>query len=245
MFPILQLGPLAIQVPGLVLITGLWLGLALAEREAKRLNLNPDQIYNLAYILLITAVVAGRLVYVLRSLNAYLVDPWGLVSLNPATLAVPEGVGVGLVAAWVYHARAKLSLRSTLDAFAPTLAVLAIALALAHIASGDAFGAPTQLPWRIYLWDEYRHPAQFYELALAGIVFGVWWRVRGLAPVAGFNFLLVVALGSASVIFLEAFRGDSEITLAGLRVMQLWGLAGLAGSLIGLRYWVSLAATHP
>ena len=36
MFPILQIGPLAIQVPGLVIIAGLWFGLTLSEHRAKK-----------------------------------------------------------------------------------------------------------------------------------------------------------------------------------------------------------------
>ena len=36
MFPILQLGPLALQVPGLLLLVGLWIGTLVVEREAVR-----------------------------------------------------------------------------------------------------------------------------------------------------------------------------------------------------------------
>ena len=50
MFPILHLGPLAVQVPGLILLIGLWVGLSLSEKEAQRLTLKPDAIYNLVQI---------------------------------------------------------------------------------------------------------------------------------------------------------------------------------------------------
>ncbi len=33
MYPILQIGPLAIQLPGLLLLAGLWIGTLVAERE--------------------------------------------------------------------------------------------------------------------------------------------------------------------------------------------------------------------
>ena len=104
MFPILQLGPLAVQVPGLVLLVSLWLGLALAEREAKRLNLNADAIYTLALTGLIAGVIGARLAYAARYPGAYLRDPFGLFSLNPSALAQTDGMLIGLVAAYVYGA---------------------------------------------------------------------------------------------------------------------------------------------
>jgi prolipoprotein diacylglyceryltransferase len=241
MFPILQLGPLALQVPGLVLVGGVWLGLALAERRANRLaalgaagRLTAEAVYQLAWVGLLTGLVGARLAYAGRYLEAYLADPLGLVSPSPATLAVPEGVLLGLTAAVIYSSRRRLPLRPTLEALAPALAGLGVALALAHAASGDAFGAPTSVPWRIWLWDEYRHPSQLYELAGALAVLGAWaiWTrtERGQAG-TGLGFLLVVGLSAAARVFLEAFRGDSALLANGMRAAQTWSLLAVAACL--------------
>jgi prolipoprotein diacylglyceryltransferase len=245
MFPILQLGPFAIQVPGLLLLAGVWVGLWLAEREAARLHLSPEAIYNLAFTGLMAGVVGARLAYAARYASVYVSDPLGILSLNPATLAPTEGALIGLVAAMVYGARRKLALRPTFDALAPALAVVMIALALAHLASGEAFGAPARLPWSIYLWDEYRHPAQVYELVGALGVLGAWGWARGRETFAGFNFLLVVALSSAARVFLEAFRGDSVLLPGGLRAAQVAGLVVLAACLVMMRRWSGHAMTAP
>ncbi len=237
MFPILQLGPLAIQLPGLFLLVGAWIGLSLAEKEAARLNLSGEAIYNLAFTGLVAGLVGARLVYVARYLSAYLSDPLSLLSLNPATLSPVEGLLIGVLAALVYGARRRLSLRPTLDALTPGLAVMGAALALAHLSSGDAFGAPARLPWSIYLWDEYRHPSQAYELMAALGVLGAWRWSRGQGAFAGFNFLLVVALSAAARVFLEAFRGDSFILAGGLRAVQVWGMIVLALCLAWMKRW--------
>lgn len=58
MFPLLQIGPLALPVDGLLLIAGAWLGLELAERTARlhyEHTLRPDVIYGLAF----AAIFAG------------------------------------------------------------------------------------------------------------------------------------------------------------------------------------------
>ena len=49
MFPTIQVGPLNIQAPGLILIISLWVGLNLAEKFAKRRSYPADKLYNLVF----------------------------------------------------------------------------------------------------------------------------------------------------------------------------------------------------
>jgi prolipoprotein diacylglyceryltransferase len=237
MFPVLQVGSLALPVPGLALLVGVWVGLWLAEKEAARLSLNPATVYNLAGMGLVAGLIGARLAHVARYWSAYAADPVGVFSFNPATLAPTEGALIGVVAALLYGGRRNLPWRPTLDALAPAMALMGIAVAMAHLASGDAFGAAARLPWSVYLWDEYRHPSQIYELIAALGVFGVWVRARGLPAGAGFNFLLVVALSALPRVFLEAFRGDSVVLVGGYRGAQVWGLVVLAVCLGTMQYW--------
>jgi phosphatidylglycerol:prolipoprotein diacylglycerol transferase len=237
MFPVLQLGPVAIPVSPLALLIGVWVALELAEREAARLNLSPDAVYRLAVVGLAAGLLGARLAYVARFWNAYALDLWGVFSLNAAALAPADGALIGVTAALVYGARRQLPLRVTLDALAPGLAAMAVAVAVAHVSSGDAFGAAARLPWSVFLWDEYRHPSQLYELIAALGVLGIVWRVRAYAPYSGFNFLLVAALSAATRLFLEAFRGDSLLLGGGWRAAQLWGLLIVVACLVAARYW--------
>ncbi len=48
-----------------------------------------------------------------------------------------------------------------------------LAVPLANLASGDAFGAPSSLPWAIELWGAARHPVQIYEAVAAGLILWV------------------------------------------------------------------------
>lgn len=237
MLPYLRLGPFLLQMTGLALLLGVWLGSWLAEKEAARLRIKPDLIYNLIFFGLIGGLVGARLAYAVRFLNAYLSNPLSLFALNPNTLSPNEGLLVGLLVAFVYGQRKKLRLRPALDALAPGLSVFMIFQGVAHLLSGDAFGAPSRIPWAIFLWGEYRHPAQVYEILLAaGILFVVLKRPLG-EPGQGFNFFLVIALSAAARVFLEAFRGDSLIWPGGFRAAQVIGLAVMAVSLWLIRPW--------
>jgi prolipoprotein diacylglyceryltransferase len=230
-------------MPGLLLLLGLWIGLVVSEKEAQRLGqaagggrLTGEAVYNLALAGLAAGLVGARLAYALRYIDAYRADPWGLIALSPATLAPAEGVLAGMLAMLLLGARRGLPWRPTLDALAPAVAILGVALALAHLASGDAFGAPTTVPWRIYLWDDFRHPTQVYELLGALAVLGAWcWQARA-APGrseagTGRHMLWVVALSAAARIVVEGFRGDSVLLASGLRAAQVWAWLVLAACL--------------
>lgn len=237
MFPYLRIGPLLLQTPGLALLLGVWLGLSLTEREAARLKLKPDQIYNLVFLGLVGGLIGARLAYAARFLNAYLDNPLSLFSINPNTLSPGDGLLIGLLVAFIYGYRKALPLRPTLDALAPGLAAFMIALAVSHLLNGDAFGAETDLPWRIFLWNEYRHPSQIYEILTAAVIFAITWLGRSDQAGRGLNFLLVIALSAGARVFLEAFRGDSVIWPGGFRAAQAAGLFVLAVTLWLMRAW--------
>ncbi len=234
----LRLGPFLLQTSGLALILGVWVGAWLAEKEAARFKIRPDLIYNLIFSGLIGGLVGARLAYAIRFLSAYLQNPLSLFSLNPNTLSPGEGLLIGVLVALVYGQRKGLRLRPALDALAPGLAAFMVFLGLAHLLSGDAYGAPTNtLPWRIYLWSEYRHPSQAYEiLAASGVLLIALKRPFG-ASGQGLNFLAVVALSAGARLFLEAFRGDSLIWPGGFRAAQVMGLVILAVTLWLMRIW--------
>ncbi|MCH7588499.1 MAG: prolipoprotein diacylglyceryl transferase [Chloroflexi bacterium] len=238
MFPILQLGPLAIQVPGLVLLAGFWVLINVIEKEAPRHKISPDTMSNMILIGLIAGIIGARLWYVARFISVYIANPLSLFSLNPATLATTAGIFIGLLAAVIYAQRKDLPLWPTLDALAPGFAVFALALGLSHVASGDAFGAPSTVPWAIELWGAMRHPSQLYEIAGAIIVLLILWRVKKQKTFPGFTFLAWVALSATSQIFLEAFRGDSIIILNSLRRNQVVGLVIMLAALLGLHLLV-------
>ena len=235
MLPVLQIGPAAVQLPGLLLLAGVWIGSLLAERQARRLGLPGDGVERLILVALVSGVVAARLGYAASYPDVYLSRPVGLIALTPFTLAPDVGVAAGLVAAWVYGQRKRLPLWPTLDALAPGLAAFSICLALAHLASGEAFGAPADVPWAIELWGARRHPTQAYELLASATIFLLLLRLQPGHPFPGFAFGVLLALTGGSRLVIEAWRGDSVVWFGSLRAAQLVSLAVLLGALALLR----------
>ena len=242
MLPILQVGPLAIQMPGLILLAGVWVAVSLTDREAPRYSLRASVLSNMILIGLVVGILSARLWYVVRFLDVYLDSPLSVLSLNPTTLAPVEGALTGLAAAAYYGYRKGLSLWTTLDALTLGLAAFGIAVGFAHLASGDAFGAETALPWAITLWGAQRHPTQIYEVLAAGIVFWLIWEMRRKTSAPGFLFLTWVALSALSRLAIEAFRGDSVIAFRSLRSAQLVSILVLVIALIGMHLLLRVRA---
>ena len=234
MLPILNIGPLALQFPGLLLLLGVWLATLTIDREATRRGISPDSLNKLVFIGLIVGVVGARFGYVLRYLDVYLREPLGIFSLNTSTLALSEGLLAGALGALIYAQRKDLPFWSTLDALTPGLALFSIFVGFSHLSSGDAFGAPTSAPWAVELWGAWRHPSQVYEILAALLVFFIVSRLKHDLPFAGFLVLSFVVLAATSRMFLEAFRGDSVIIFGAVRSVQLRALILVLGSLLGM-----------
>ncbi len=240
MFPVLNIGPLALQTRGLIILLSIWFASEAAERGAKRLGLPSDLIYNLSLLAGLFGLIGARLGYAVEHFTIYRTYPAALVALDLSTLSPLWGVLIASAGGYVYMRRKGLANRTLLDALTPGFLVLAFGLALADLASGDGYGAPASLPWSIELWGAARHPTQIYLLLAVGVISLIVLKADRVF--AGFRFGLGVALYAAARLLIEMFHGDSDLVNS-VRVAQVWSLAILVGVLCLLRYWASAAQT--
>lgn len=233
MFPILQLGPLAIQTPGLLLLLAVWIGLSLADKRAHWHNLDSEKLDNLVLAALAGFVLGGRFFYVAANWSAFASSPLDILSLNMSLFDPLGGVASALIIAWIFGQRAGVSLWPTLDALTPFLATLMIGVGAAHLASGEAFGRETSLPWGMFMHGATRHPSQVYEVAAALFILSLV-GLRKPFDIPGRQFLFFAAFSAGAALFLEAFRGDSTLMTGGIRQAQAVAWVTLAAALAGL-----------
>lgn len=237
MLPVINIGPLALPAPALLVLLGFWLGLELAEKQAPLFGVEPARVYHLVLAALLAGLVGARLAYAAQAPAAFLENPLNLLSPRPELLDGAGGLAAALLGGLAYLWRKHIPLWPALDALTGLLAVLGVALGLSHLASGAAFGAPAQVPWAIELWGAKRHPSQVYETLAALLAAAITWPSQPAARVslqpgrAGLRFWAFIALSAAARIFLEAFRGDSLLLAGSLRLAQLIAWAVLALSL--------------
>lgn len=244
MFPFLRLGPFILPMASLALLAGLWAGISFIEREAAHLKMNVSKLSNTIFYSLIAGLVGARVGYALEYPAIYSPKPLSLLSLTPTAFSPSAGLVVGLIVFAIFVQRNAMPIRPTLDAIAPGLAIFMEFVGLSHIFSGDAYGAQTNLPWAIRLWNEYRHPSQYYETFIALTILLVIRKRLPKPEGAGLNFLLTLALSSASRVFLEAFRGDSVFWPGGFREAQVFALVFMGISFYWMRKWINAASTE-
>ncbi len=243
MYPVIRVGPAALQSSVLALIVALWLAATLAERAWKRRSgeakNDGEAAWNVMALVVAVTLIAGRLVYVGQNPSIYAADPLQIFSPTPGTLSLGVGAAIGVLAALAYIQRRRIPLLPLLDAFAPGVLAAIASVALGQFLSGDAYGAPTDVPWAVFSWGEWRHPVQLYDAlaALGGLLLVRRMRTPRVGEVA----LAAIAWYSAARVLIDAFRGDATVIAGGYRSTQVIALAVL---LVALWLMSRLAASN-
>jgi phosphatidylglycerol:prolipoprotein diacylglycerol transferase len=240
-----QIGPLAIRWYGILIATGVLLGTTLAHREAIRRGQDPDKVLNAIVLTVLFGLLGGRLYYVLFNWEYYGANPGKILAVWEGGLAIHGGLIVGAVAAIVYCRYVRLSIPVTLDIMAPGVAIGQAIGRWGNFFNQEAFGVPTDLPWKLYIdpahrptWlgsFEYFHPTFLYESLWNFLVFAVLWfglrkRLQGKPGALTLCYLGLYSIGRYLV---EGLRIDS-LMLGNFRAAQVASILLVAGSALGL-----------
>ena len=238
MFPIINLGPLAIQSSGFLLLLSFFIGIWLIGRFSKNLGTNGDVIENSLLAGLLSGILGARIGFLLQNPAIFLDNPVTLISLTPSMLNPSFGILVGVIAMVIIAQKKHLPLWPTLDTLSPLIIFIFAGIHLANYANGNSFGLPTTLPWGIQLWNEIRHPVQIYALVM-GLVLLIWliFKTRTLNITgflrSGVLILIVTASLGFITLFTRAFVAR-KILLGRFDLVQVSGLVVLALSLLGI-----------
>jgi len=240
-----QLGPLTVRWYGILMAAAIALGFWLAHREARAEHLPADDILNAAQWAVIAGLVGARLYEVIFNWDYYGRFPAKIIAVWEGGLAIHGALIVGpLVGIWLAR-RWRLPILRSLDVAAPSIAIGQAIGRWGNFFNEEAFGRPTDLPWKLYISpphrppefarDEYFHPTFLYEsLWDLGVflVLVLWLRPR-LRERPGALFFCYVGLYSIGRFLIEALRLDS-FWLLGLRVPQIASVIGLIIAIVGL-----------
>jgi phosphatidylglycerol---prolipoprotein diacylglyceryl transferase len=246
-----QVGPLVVRWYGILMAVAIVVGLWLGHREARREGLPADDIISVGQWSILAGLVGARLYEVLFNWDYYGQYPSKIVAVWEGGLAIHGGLIVGpLVGAWLAY-RWRVPVLRGLDVAAPSLAIGQAIGRWGNFFNEEAFGQPTDLPWKLYISPphrppgftqyEYFHPTFLYESLWDLVVFLTLWGVRGrLRSRPGALFFSYVGLYSVGRFVIESIRLDS-FWLGSLRVPQVASAVGVVIALVGL-LWVNRRA---
>jgi phosphatidylglycerol---prolipoprotein diacylglyceryl transferase len=145
MFPIVNVGPLAIQAAGFFLVLSVFIGTWLTAKFANGLGTNTDAIENSILIAILVGILGARLGFMLQNPSVLQSNPLNLISLTPSMLDASFGVLVGVLTGFILAQKKNLPLWPTLDTLTPLILLVFVGIHLANYANGNAYGIPTEL----------------------------------------------------------------------------------------------------
>jgi phosphatidylglycerol:prolipoprotein diacylglycerol transferase len=223
---------LQIRSYGLMMAVGFALGIWRAARvSGKRYGIDPERVYDLALVVLISGVLGARVVYIL---------------LNPATerwrdflavwqggLSFHGGLALAMLAGYIYVRIAKLAYWTCADLMAPSLALGYAFTRIGCFLNGCCYGCPTSLPWGVRFPNETggltppSHPTQLYASAANLLIFWLLTRFERRQHKPGFIFVSYLGLYSIYRFAIEFLRSGYSAKLWAFGMTQAQGVSVL------------------
>ena len=220
-----------IKIPtyGVLVAVGFALGVWVAVRQARRENVPPELVLDLAFWVLVSALVGSRLLYILVNLGHYIQEPLDLLKVWKGGLVFYGGFLGAVAASWVFCLKNHLSFWQIADLSIPSLALGHFWGRLGCYSAGCCHGRPTGLEHFGAIFTEHHtvvarsgllgqplHPTQLYEALGELMLFLLLalWRPRRRRQG---ELLVLWLMAYAALRFgVEMFRGDME------RGMLMW-----------------------
>lgn len=217
---------------GVLIATGMLIGIALAIREAKRVGISEDDVLNIAIIAIPVAIICARLYYVIFSWDYYSQNPGEIFNIRGGGLAIHGGLIGGILTGFIYAKVKKLDFFKTADAVMVGMPLAQAIGRWGNFINGEAHGGPTSLPWGIMVDGVKVHPTFLYESIWDfGIFLFIMFYMRKKKTYEGEVIVSYITLYSIGRFFIEGLRTDS-LMFGPIRMAQFISLVGVVGGLI-------------
>ena len=251
---VFEIGSIVVRWYGLLIASAVLIGLNLSQYLAKRRKVDPELLGDLAIWLVLFAIPAARIYYVLFEWQEYAQRPEDIVAIWKGGIAIHGAIIGGTLGTIIFARLKRISFWQLLDLVAPSLILGQAIGRWGNFFNSEAFGKPTDLPWKLYIEPRYRplewinfeyfHPTFLYESlwnlgVFAILLYIFFWGLKHrnrlrTGTLAGV-YLIAYSLGR---VWIEWLRTDS-LMLGPLKVAQVVSLSAIALGLLILAwlYW--------
>ncbi|MFS0646108.1 prolipoprotein diacylglyceryl transferase [Siminovitchia sp. 179-K 8D1 HS] len=228
-----EFGPITVYWYGVIIITGIMIGLWLANHEANKKRLPNETITNLVLWALPISIITARIYYVIFQWDYYSQNLGDVIKIWEGGIAIHGALIGAVVTAVVYSRKKNISFWLIADIVAPSL-ILAQAIGRwGNFMNQEAHGGPVsrefleglKLPEfiinQMYIDGQYFHPTFLYESVWNVIGFVILILLRRAKLKTGELFLIYVIWYSFGRFFIEGLRTDSLMLTDTLRMAQV------------------------
>jgi phosphatidylglycerol:prolipoprotein diacylglycerol transferase len=231
--PAVTFGPLVVRLYGIIMAASVLVGYLIGRKFCSRFGIKVDDWDNFAFWLVVVSFLCARLYFIIFTWKYFAQNPTETYKIWHGGLSIYGALFGGLLFTYLWT-------RKKTSAFAQVFDLLALAIPLSqalgrwgNFFNQEAFGMPTNLPWKMYVSPEFRpraladfnyfHPAFLYESLCMIAVFFIIYKLMGkLRP--GVLGLVYICLYSLVRFFIEPIRIDS-FWIGNYRVDQVVAMA--------------------
>jgi len=243
---VIQIGNLAIRIYGLTMAASILLGYFVARKFSWRFGISKSEVDDIAFWITIIGALGARIYYVIFDWQLYSSDFSEIYKIWHGGLSIYGAIISGLAFIIFYARKKAYSIYQLLDLVALSLPLAQALGRFGNFFNQEAFGIPTNLPWKMYVslinrpiqYQQYDffHPTFLYEALWNAVVFlflSKFLLSKVKTGVLAFTYLGLYSLGR---FFIESIRLDSSY-IGSVKVDQITAIIGVlaAGIFIFLR----------
>lgn len=227
---------------GVIIASGMLLGIWLATYRAKKQGLKSDLILDFVLLAVPVAIVCARAYYVVFEWEAYADSPLSAFAIWEGGLAIYGGVLGGLAAAYGFCRYHRFPLMRFLDLAVPSLVLGQAIGRWGNFINQEAFGNPVTnpalqfFPYAVFIdsLQEWHQATFFYESSWNLCLWAAMLLVSRKQPKTGSLVCMYFVFYGLGRLLIEGLRSDSLYLIPGLRVSQLLSLGLMAA---GIAMW--------
>ena len=165
----ISLGPLTLHFYGIIIATGLVLAVLYCCRRCPEFGIEADTLTDGVLYVTPFALICARIYYCVFAWDEFAGDPISVLYIWQGGIAIYGGVLGAVLGAAVFCRWRKISYPAALDLVSLGLLIGQAMGRWGNFFNREAFGAATELPWRMGLFNqvtgayEYYHPTFLYE----------------------------------------------------------------------------------
>lgn len=186
--------------------------------------------------IIIIGILGARFYYCLVNFSYYTAHPFEIFYIRQGGLSVHGMIIVGICGLWWLSKKYKMSFLQLIDSFLCGTALAQSIGRWGNFFNSEAFGAPTNLPWKLFIPISHRptefinyeffHPTFLYESILDILIFVLLLVLfKRLSKTPGLIACIYLILYSFVRILVESCRVDSVLNIAGIPIAQIMSLA--------------------
>ena len=228
-----QLFGFPIYYYGVILAFAIFIGIVIANKIAIEKYFLPVLIPNIATSVVIGGVIGARLYYCLLNHQMYFQNPFEILAIREGGLSIHGAILGGLVVLYFQAKRNNVETLKLCDIFSLGVPIAQAIGRWGNFFNSEAYGLPTDLPWKMYVKQPYRpdeyfsceyfHPTFLYESILdigmfLLLYFAIMPKNKDNYGIISASYLLIY---SVIRFFIEFIRIDCVKYIWGIPVPQI------------------------